>query len=52
MSAGNSADLSVAVGDGIALLEMRRPPANHVDELLIARLLDAMAGLETSRHAG
>ncbi|WP_233624736.1 enoyl-CoA hydratase/isomerase family protein [Actinoplanes sp. ATCC 53533] len=46
MSADNSADLSVTVGEGVALLEMCRPPANHFDELLIGRLVDAAVGLD------
>lgn len=41
-----SADLSVTVEDGVALLEMRRPPANHFDEQLIGRLVDAAAALD------
>ncbi len=39
-------DLSVAVADGVALLEMRRPPANHFDEALIGRVVDAARGLD------
>ncbi|MET3425358.1 enoyl-CoA hydratase/carnithine racemase [Actinoplanes tereljensis] len=41
-----SAELSVTVADGVALLEMRRPPANHVDEALLARLADAALALD------
>jgi enoyl-CoA hydratase/carnithine racemase len=46
VSADDGGDLSVTVGDGVALLEMRRPPANHFDELLIGKLVDAAAGLD------
>ncbi|MEV0896008.1 enoyl-CoA hydratase/isomerase family protein [Actinoplanes sp. NPDC049802] len=41
-----STDLSVTVEDGIALLEMRRPPANHFDEALIGRIVDAARDLD------
>jgi len=41
-----STDLSVAVADGVALLEMRRPPANHVDEALLGRVADAALALD------
>ncbi|MEU7907399.1 enoyl-CoA hydratase/isomerase family protein [Actinoplanes sp. NPDC049118] len=41
-----STDLSVTVADGVALLEMRRPPANHVDESLLARIVDAALALD------
>ncbi|MFG1605004.1 GNAT family N-acetyltransferase [Actinoplanes sp. NPDC049265] len=40
------ADLSVTVADGVARLEMRRPPANHVDEALLARIAGAAAELD------
>jgi 2-(1,2-epoxy-1,2-dihydrophenyl)acetyl-CoA isomerase len=46
VSADNSADLAVTVRDGVALLEMRRPPANHFDEKLIGQLVDAATGLD------
>src|SRR5690349_7741372 len=46
VSADNGTDLSVTVRDGVALLEMRRPPANHFDELLIGRLVEAAKGLD------
>ncbi|MEU4245527.1 enoyl-CoA hydratase/isomerase family protein [Actinoplanes sp. NPDC026619] len=41
-----STDLTVAVADGVALVEMRRPPANHVDEALLGRLVDAALALD------
>jgi 2-(1,2-epoxy-1,2-dihydrophenyl)acetyl-CoA isomerase len=44
-----SSDLSVTVGDGVALLEMRRPPANHFDEALIGRIVDAARTLDADR---
>ena len=40
------ADLFVSLADGIALLEMRRPPANHFDEVLIGKLVDAATSLD------
>jgi 2-(1,2-epoxy-1,2-dihydrophenyl)acetyl-CoA isomerase len=43
---GTSSDLSVTVADGVAVLEMRRPPANHVDESLLARIVDAALALD------
>ncbi|GAB1692394.1 enoyl-CoA hydratase/isomerase family protein [Krasilnikovia sp. M28-CT-15] len=46
MGSETSTDLSVTVADGVALLEMRRPPANHVDESLLARLVDAARTLD------
>ena len=46
MSSETGADLSVTVADGVALLEMRRPPANHVDESLLAQLVDAARTLD------
>ncbi|GIM90414.1 enoyl-CoA hydratase/isomerase family protein [Paractinoplanes toevensis] len=46
MSSETSTDLSVAVADGVALLEMRRPPANHVDEALLGRIVDAARDLD------
>lgn len=39
-------DLAVSVRDGIALLEMRRPPANHFDERLIGKIVDAARTLD------
>jgi 2-(1,2-epoxy-1,2-dihydrophenyl)acetyl-CoA isomerase len=36
-----SSDLAVSVADGIGLLEIDRPPANHIDEPLLGRLVDA-----------
>jgi 2-(1,2-epoxy-1,2-dihydrophenyl)acetyl-CoA isomerase len=39
-------DLSVSVSDGVALLEMRRPPANHFDETLIGQVVDAATSLD------
>jgi 2-(1,2-epoxy-1,2-dihydrophenyl)acetyl-CoA isomerase len=39
-------DLSVSVSDGVALLEMRRPPANHFDEALIGQVVDAARGFD------
>jgi 2-(1,2-epoxy-1,2-dihydrophenyl)acetyl-CoA isomerase len=39
-------DLLVTVEDGVALLEMRRPPANHFDEVLIGQIVDAAKGLD------
>jgi enoyl-CoA hydratase/carnithine racemase len=39
-------DLAVTVAGGVALLEMRRPPANHVDEALLARIVDAASALD------
>ena len=41
-----SAELSVDVEGGVALLEMRRPPDNHFDERLIGRIVDAAAELD------
>ncbi|GAA1648672.1 enoyl-CoA hydratase/isomerase family protein [Actinoplanes couchii] len=41
-----SDELSVDVADGVALLEMRRPPANHFDEVLIGRIVDAAKTLD------
>ncbi|MET0424673.1 MAG: enoyl-CoA hydratase/isomerase family protein [Actinoplanes sp.] len=41
------AELSVAVADGVAVLEMRRPPANHVDAALLARLVDTALALDS-----
>src|SRR6185369_12017355 len=35
-----STDLSVTVADGVALLEMCRPPANYFDEALIGAIVD------------
>ncbi|PRX99750.1 enoyl-CoA hydratase/isomerase family protein [Allonocardiopsis opalescens] len=39
-------DLSVVVEDGVGLLEMRRPPANHFDERLIGQIVDAAFELD------
>ncbi|BCY12765.1 enoyl-CoA hydratase/isomerase family protein [Actinoplanes sp. L3-i22] len=39
-------DLSVTVDEGVALLEMRRPPANHFDEALIGGIVDAALELD------
>ncbi|WIM94089.1 enoyl-CoA hydratase/isomerase family protein [Actinoplanes oblitus] len=39
-------DLSVSLQDGVALLEMRRPPANHFDEALIGQIVDAARELD------
>jgi 2-(1,2-epoxy-1,2-dihydrophenyl)acetyl-CoA isomerase len=44
--AGVSEELAVTVADGIGLLELRRPPNNHVDEHLIGELADAAAALD------
>ncbi|MEV6303124.1 enoyl-CoA hydratase/isomerase family protein [Actinoplanes sp. NPDC051861] len=41
-----STDLSVTVEDHVALLEMRRPPANHFDETLIGAIVDAARALD------
>ncbi|MBO3743182.1 enoyl-CoA hydratase/isomerase family protein [Actinoplanes flavus] len=41
-----STDLSVTVDDGIAVIEMRRPPANHFDEALIGRIVEAALELD------
>ncbi|GID91410.1 enoyl-CoA hydratase/isomerase family protein [Amorphoplanes digitatis] len=46
MGSETSTDLSVSVADGVALLEMRRPPANHVDESLLTRVIDAACALD------
>lgn len=46
MGLDTSTDLSVAVADGVAVLEMRRPPANHVDESLLTRIVDAALVLD------
>jgi 2-(1,2-epoxy-1,2-dihydrophenyl)acetyl-CoA isomerase len=39
-------DLSVSVSDGVARLEMRRPPANHFDEVLIGQVVEAALTLD------
>jgi enoyl-CoA hydratase/carnithine racemase len=44
-----STELSVTVADGIAVLEMRRPPANHFDEALIGELVDTGRALDDDR---
>jgi enoyl-CoA hydratase/carnithine racemase len=41
-----SDDLSVSVSDSVALLVMRRPPANHFDEALIGRVVVTAKGLD------
>nr|BFE74168.1 hypothetical protein GCM10020092_074690 [Actinoplanes digitatis] len=46
MGSETSTDLSVSVADGVALLEMRWPPANHVDESLLTRVIDAACALD------
>lgn len=46
MSSETSTDLSVTLADGVALLEMCRPPSNHVDEDLLGRLVDAALTLD------
>lgn len=38
--------MSVVVEDGVGLLEMRRPPANHFDEKLIGEIVDAAFELD------
>ncbi|GIF14468.1 enoyl-CoA hydratase/isomerase family protein [Actinoplanes teichomyceticus] len=43
---GGDSELAVTVEDGVALLEMRRPPANHFDEALIGRIVDAATALD------
>ncbi|MEU4220179.1 enoyl-CoA hydratase/isomerase family protein [Actinoplanes sp. NPDC026623] len=46
MGLETSTDLSVTVAGGVAVLEMRRPPANHVNEALLARIVDAALALD------
>src|SRR4051794_24536409 len=46
MSSEAGADLSLTVADGVAMMEMRRPPANHVDESLLAAIVDAARSVE------
>jgi 2-(1,2-epoxy-1,2-dihydrophenyl)acetyl-CoA isomerase len=41
-----STDLSVTVAEGVALLEMRRPPANHIDEGLLRRIVETASTLD------
>jgi enoyl-CoA hydratase/carnithine racemase len=41
-----NSDLSVSVKNHVAVLEMRRPPANHFDEALIGRIVDAALALD------
>lgn len=41
-----SDELSVVVEDGIAVVEMRRPPANHFDEALIGQVVTAARELD------
>lgn len=43
-------DLRVTLEDGIGLLEMRRPPANHFDEALVGRIVDAARELDGDRR--
>lgn len=43
-------DLSVEVDDGVALLEMRRPPANYFDEHIIGRIVDTANELDEDRR--
>jgi diguanylate cyclase (GGDEF)-like protein len=43
---GFGMDLSVTVADGVALLEMRRPPANHIDETLLRHLAETALALD------
>ncbi|GLZ77909.1 enoyl-CoA hydratase [Actinorhabdospora filicis] len=38
--------MSVVVEDGVGLLEMQRPPANHFDEQLIGEIVDAAFELD------
>ncbi|BBH68250.1 enoyl-CoA hydratase [Actinoplanes sp. OR16] len=45
-----STDLSVTTGDAVALLEIRRPPANHFDESLIGRIVDEARTLDEDRR--
>ncbi|MEU8236525.1 enoyl-CoA hydratase/isomerase family protein [Actinoplanes sp. NPDC048967] len=42
----HSDDVAVSVTDGIGLLELRRPPNNHIDAELIGRLADAAGALD------
>jgi 2-(1,2-epoxy-1,2-dihydrophenyl)acetyl-CoA isomerase len=39
-------DLSVTVGDHVARLEWSRPPANHIDEALLGRIVEAALALD------
>jgi 2-(1,2-epoxy-1,2-dihydrophenyl)acetyl-CoA isomerase len=39
-------DLSVTVADHVARLEWRRPPANHIDEALLGRIVEAALALD------
>jgi len=39
-------DLSVTVEDGVGLVELRRPPANYFDEVLVGRIVDAARALD------
>jgi enoyl-CoA hydratase/carnithine racemase len=45
-----NSDLSVTLDDGVALLEMRRPPANYFDEHLVGRIVDAALELDDDRR--
>jgi 2-(1,2-epoxy-1,2-dihydrophenyl)acetyl-CoA isomerase len=46
VSSETGTDLSVAVAGGVALLEMRRPPANYFDEPLVAEIVAAANALD------
>jgi 2-(1,2-epoxy-1,2-dihydrophenyl)acetyl-CoA isomerase len=46
VSPETSTDLSVTVAEGVALLEMRRPPANHIDEVLLRRIVETAFTLD------
>jgi 2-(1,2-epoxy-1,2-dihydrophenyl)acetyl-CoA isomerase len=39
-------DLTVTVASGAGVLELRRPPANHIDESLLGRLVEAALTLD------
>ncbi|WP_229068187.1 enoyl-CoA hydratase/isomerase family protein [Actinoplanes sp. DH11] len=45
-----SSELSVTTSGGVAVLEMRRPPANHFDEALIGQIVDAARQLDNDRE--
>ncbi|MBB2949262.1 enoyl-CoA hydratase/carnithine racemase [Actinoplanes lutulentus] len=44
-----SSDLSVTAGDAVAVLEIRRPPANHFDEALIGQVVEAAREFDNDR---
>ena len=46
VSPETSTDLSVTVAEGMALLETRRPPANHIDEALLRRIVETAFTLD------